>query len=477
MKTVITSFLVVLTAAALGYAQFGPLHTPIPGLQITHTHPMHSMGIATDGQHYYCVNGGNATYGQMNKYDMSGNFVSSVPISLSMRSIVYNNADGFFYIGGIGGDIYKVTDLSTGTVQQIHDNILQYSQCSIGISWDGLNIYDQYGGTVRIYNLQTGAVVQTLTGFQCGSYPSDVAVAADPDYIYTWNHGTQTLYVYDHSATLVTSYQLTLGNYGFSLSFLNGDIFVATDANGGSGGGTGVWYAHNIRDAQTSDLIVTLTPHNPPIQIPAGGGSFTYDASVENTSTDPITFDAWTMVILPNGAVYGPIIRRDRLVIPPGATILRTLNQNVPMSAPFGAYTYKGYVGVYPDSVQDEDDFDFNKLAGESSPNHNLGWAVFGWDDFDVSAPLLSSSCILHPCNPNPFNPTTTVSFELRDEGMVNLAVYDATGRIIEKLSEGFYPAGTHQFVWDASAMPSGVYFARLKAGNSVQTQKLLLVK
>ena len=79
--------------------------------------------------------------------------------------------------------------------------------------------------------------------------------------------------------------------------------------------------------------------------------------------------------------------------------------------------------------------------------------------------------------SPNPFNPLTVLSFELRDASFVTLAVYDITGREVARLVDGFYSAGGHQVEWDASDMPSGVYFARLNAGGFSQTQKLLLLK
>ena len=44
-------------------------------------------------------------------------------------------------------------------------------------------------------------------------------------------------------------------------------------------------------------------------------------------------------------------------------------------------------------------------------------------------------------------------------------------------MADGFHPAGTHQVEWDASALPSGLYFARLQAEDFTRTRKLLLVK
>jgi len=79
--------------------------------------------------------------------------------------------------------------------------------------------------------------------------------------------------------------------------------------------------------------------------------------------------------------------------------------------------------------------------------------------------------------SPNPFNASATLSFNLPASGRVELKVYDVRGREVASLVNGHLSSGEHQAVWDADALPSGVYFARLTAGGEIHTQKLLLVK
>jgi hypothetical protein len=67
---------------------------------------------------------------------------------------------------------------------------------------------------------------------------------------------------------------------------------------------------------------------------------------------------------------------------------------------------------------------------------------------------------------PNPFNPTTTLSFDLPEQSVVSLVVYDVLGRKIAELAEGSYSAGTHTAIWDAADQASGVYFARFTVMN-----------
>ena len=223
-----------------------------------------------------------------------------------------------------------------------------------------------------------------------------------------------------------------------------------------------------------SDLVVTLTPHNPPIRIPAGGGTFTYDAQIENITTNRINFDAWTQVILPSGAVYGPLILRTNLSIAGGQTILRVLTQFVPVAAPPGNYIFVGNVGTHPGTVEDSDNFPFSKLAGDGTPNHNEGWACYGWDD---DAPMGISAFELSGASPNPFNPSTTINFALPHVAKVRLAVYDVNGREVAVLMEGMMPAGAHSAQFDGTALASGVYFAKLTAGGFTSVKKMALVK
>lgn len=236
--------------------------------------------------------------------------------------------------------------------------------------------------------------------------------------------------------------------------------------------------ARYYHQASSSPLTLTFTPRNPPIQIPAGGGSFAFDAAIENTTSDPITFDAWTEVILPSGNVYGPLIRRNNLMIPGGAVIVRALAQFVPGNAPTGNYTMVGKVGVYPDSVTTFDSFPFVKLSGDGVPSHHQGWAVYGWEgSFDPVSPGTSDQSVLFGAYPNPFNPSTALSLQLTAQSLVKLAVYNVNGREVSRLADGWYPAGNYDFTWNAAEMPSGVYFAQLNAEGVNRTVKLLLVK
>jgi|GEM_PF-1220827 len=82
-----------------------------------------------------------------------------------------------------------------------------------------------------------------------------------------------------------------------------------------------------------------------------------------------------------------------------------------------------------------------------------------------------------HPNYPNPFNPTTTLAFELPIPGAVRLEVYDLIGRRVAVLVNENLTAGSHSVSWDARGMSSGIYIARLVTADGMFTRKLTMIK
>jgi len=78
---------------------------------------------------------------------------------------------------------------------------------------------------------------------------------------------------------------------------------------------------------------------------------------------------------------------------------------------------------------------------------------------------------------PNPFNPTTKLSFVIGHLSFVSIKVYDAIGNEIETLINRELPAGTHKVTFNGTGLPSGIYFYRLEAANYSQTKKMVLLK
>ena len=99
------------------------------------------------------------------------------------------------------------------------------------------------------------------------------------------------------------------------------------------------------------------------------------------------------------------------------------------------------------------------------------------------NSPLPESRLFLLENHPNPFNPMTTVSFRIQEDGLADLAVYTARGRLVRHLVGGFVSGGQeHEVVWngrdDAGRLQaSGVYYCRLEAGGRSQLRKMVLLK
>ena len=78
---------------------------------------------------------------------------------------------------------------------------------------------------------------------------------------------------------------------------------------------------------------------------------------------------------------------------------------------------------------------------------------------------------------PNPFNPSTQISFSLPMDDFVKLTAYDVRGNVVDAIFEGAQGVGQHSYTWNAANLPSGVYYIRLQAGELVTSQKALLIK
>jgi|GEM_PF-643612 subtilisin family serine protease len=228
------------------------------------------------------------------------------------------------------------------------------------------------------------------------------------------------------------------------------------------------------------NMSVTLIPYGMPIVIPANGGSFSYNIAVANLGSSQVIADIWCDMTLPNGHLTGPTLGPVEVTFPAGYTINRDRNQNIPRSAPPGNYTYNAYVGDYPSTIYDQDSFPFTKSATGDGPWVN-DWANTG-QSFDESlggttAATEPEGFAFHGAYPNPFNPRTAISYQLSADSHVSLRVYDLAGRMVAELVSGIRDAGVHQVTWDASGLPSGLYFCRIQAGGFTDVAKMMLVK
>jgi hypothetical protein len=109
--------------------------------------------------------------------------------------------------------------------------------------------------------------------------------------------------------------------------------------------------------------------------------------------------------------------------------------------------------------------------------------AIFDWvassgvEKSTNPAETVPESFRLYGAFPNPFNPTTTLRYELPQAALVRLDVFDVSGRPVQGLIREWQPAGHHEVVFDGTGLASGIYLYRLQAGEYAASGKMVLMK
>lgn len=116
------------------------------------------------------------------------------------------------------------------------------------------------------------------------------------------------------------------------------------------------------------------------------------------------------------------------------------------------------------------------------------GWSV-GNGGLILKTTTGGSTWILHSKNiipdeyslwqnyPNPFNPVTKIKFDIQKSEYTTLKIFDIAGKEIAVLVNEFLSPGSYETIWNADNFPSGIYFAKIQAGNYSQIIKMTLLK
>ena len=191
------------------------------------------------------------------------------------------------------------------------------------------------------------------------------------------------------------------------------------------------------------------------LNFPAGGEVFVVGdtLTIEWTLVVPHPQNNWDLFFSPDGGITWEKIKLD-IDIPE-----RSYQWVVPQLT-----IDEGRIRIYMDNV------------GEGYTGTSENFSIRGVVTVEDEE-AFSRSFNLYPNYPNPFNPSTTISFTLSNASRVSLLIYDIHGRKVESLIEGIQPAGSHSIEWNASNLASGVYFYRLTADEFIQTRKMILIK
>jgi len=142
----------------------------------------------------------------------------------------------------------------------------------------------------------------------------------------------------------------------------------------------------------------------------------------------------------------------------------------------YNAYIYTPDNNTYID-LSDNDNIHFGEIREE------IVYVIAGLSDNILSefgetiTDLIPSEISFDSAYPNPFNPTTTISFAIPTDAQVTITVYNIRGSEVVSLVNGNMAAGYHSINWNADSYSSGIYFVKMVAGSYVNTQKLMLVK
>jgi hypothetical protein len=253
-------------------------------------------------------------------------------------------------------------------------------------------------------------------------------------------------------------------------------------------------------DQSNLPVDVALIPATLPLIIPANGGSFNFEVSGMRHTGSQIPLTLWVRLKYPDGSYTDPVLGPISFIPPENLIVTRLRTQSLPGAWPPGTYTYLGYANaLYMYPAVDSSFFTLTK----SATARNGGPTV--WETSCTGAPfpdevaLLGSGTTpttalesptssrvargrlfckdLVSVSPNPFNPTTSIVNNLPTASQVSLKVYDITGRLVATLFEGWEEAGSHYAIFDGSKLASGIYLARLEAGESSSIQKIVLLK
>ncbi|MCX6832463.1 MAG: T9SS type A sorting domain-containing protein [candidate division Zixibacteria bacterium] len=137
-------------------------------------------------------------------------------------------------------------------------------------------------------------------------------------------------------------------------------------------------------------------------------------------------------------------------------------------------FTYDGNGNRTVDLGQD--------LSGSEWINSDRGVFVYQTLAVEVDNGRMPSVFELSQNYPNPFNPLTVIRYSLSRRSPVEIAVFNVLGQEVKRLENSLQPAGVYETTWDGTnrtgeKVASGIYFYRIKAGENIETRKMLLLK
>ena len=211
------------------------------------------------------------------------------------------------------------------------------------------------------------------------------------------------------------------------------------------------------------------TPINP---LPPGFTEQNYVMSVTGDITVPVELTSFTANVNNEGNV---VLNWNT------ATELNNQMFEIERRNNEGQYSTIGYVDGFGTTTEPQEYSYTDNTAGTGTYYYRLKQIDFGGQyeysdeiEVEVIGPLTFA---LEQNYPNPFNPSTNIKYSLPENGFVKLSVYNLVGEEVSVLVNETVDAGFYEATFNAASLPSGTYFYRLQAGNTVQVKKMVLLK
>jgi hypothetical protein len=370
----------------------------------------------------------------------------SIPSNLNLNTIAHNRDN-------------SILALAAGVR---NDTAIVYRTTDGGTSWSVA--FRQYQGNINAiyFNNTSGIMIGNPVGGRWSIWKTtNQGVSFDSTGMYLPRNGTEAGFRNSFCVTQSTSTFYIFGTNNYRLYY---------STNQGSS-----WLSASLPQEQNIYAMSFPNYMAPPNNFAgyAGGASKVYyttnsGLNWSETAAAPGTGNINGMVACPLpvemiGNFDVMISKNDNNIyrVPTGMTTWLTA-----YTAPAGNYRYisnNGSIGLYSIyAVRD---------------NGGISWGSCGTYGVQRISDIVPNKYSLSQNYPNPFNPTTKITFDIPVKSNVRLSVFDVLGKEVARLVEQNVTPGQYQADWDATNMPSGVYFYSLLAGDFTQSKKMILVK
>lgn len=367
---------------------------------------------------------------------------------------------------------------------------------SCGLNWhlfDTIDIYKYSSGNT--IHLSTSPLAELDTVFIC-TEQMDISGVPMPDYYneqlfnYGIIEGKQIAYIYSwgwfweaedefYNAVddIMNNYETTGLIIDFRMNY-GGNMFLSNQ---------GLSLLFNTIDTtigmarrSNPNNHFAMAPYTPPSVYVIPGDSLTYYDKPIAVLTGPGAISSGDQVAL--RMKFHP---RSRFF---GKSTATAFNGPAVLDLGTGAWICRyarsdAYLVTEPDNYLTHDEFEVDEEIWHNPSDVAQGidavvQAAVSWID-SISVDINESSKAysmknIIKCYPNPFSTSTTIEYELPKPGTINIAIYNHLGQIVETIDQGYTQNGKHKLEWNASRLPSGIYFIQVRAGTEMGMRKVV---